>query len=99
MQRFNLSIRNGSHMCQQLPSDSEDRIILFLRSIILSHKEKKNNPENIINMDVTAFNYNINSNVTIYKIGAKTIMIKTQNQEKLRISATMSICGNGERLK
>ena len=26
-------------------------------------------------------------------------MIKTQNQEKLRISATMSICGNGERLK
>ena len=26
-------------------------------------------------------------------------MIKTQNQEKLRISAIMSICGNGERLK
>lgn len=26
-------------------------------------------------------------------------MIKTQNQEKLRISAIMSLCGNGERLK
>ena len=50
-------------------------------------------------MDETAFNYNMNSKVTIHKIGAKTIMIKTQNQEKLRISAIMSICGNGERLK
>ena len=50
-------------------------------------------------MDETAFNYNMNSKVIIHKIGAKTIMIKTQNQEKLRISAIMSIWGNGERLK
>jgi len=99
MQRFYLSIRKGSHIGQQLPSDSEDRIIHFLRSIILLRKRKNINPENIINMDETAFNYNMNSNVTINKIGAKTIMIKTQNQEKLRISAIMSICGNGERLK
>ena len=53
----------------------------------------------MINMDETAFNYNMNSKATKHKIGAKTIMIKTQNQEKLRISAIMSICGNGERLK
>lgn len=50
-------------------------------------------------MDETAFNYNMNSKATKHKISAKTIMIKTQNQEKLRISAIMSICGNGERLK
>ena len=50
-------------------------------------------------MDETAFNYNMNSKATKHKIGAKTIMIKTQNQEKLRISAIMSIWGNGERLK
>ena len=37
-------------------------------------------------MDETDFNYNMNINVTIHKIGAK-IIIKTQNQEKLRISA------------
>ena len=47
-------------------------------------------------MDETAFNSNMNSKVTIHKIGAKTIMIKTQNQEKLRISAIMSIWRNGE---
>ena len=41
MQRFNLSIRKGSHIGQQLPSDSEDRIIRFLRSIILLGKKYK----------------------------------------------------------
>ena len=40
MQRFNLNIRKGSHIGQQLHSDSEDRIIRFLRSIILLFKEK-----------------------------------------------------------
>ena len=50
-------------------------------------------------MEETAFNYNMNSNVTIHIIGAKTISIKSQNQEKLRISKIMSICGNGKRLK
>ena len=99
IQRFNLSLRKGSHIGQQRPSDSEDRIISFLRSIILLRKEKNINPENIINMDETAFNYNMNSKATKHKICAKTIMIKTQNQEKLRISAIMSIWGNGERLK
>ena len=44
MQRFNLSLRKGPHIGQQLPSDSEDRIIHFLRSIILLRKEKNINP-------------------------------------------------------
>ena len=69
MQRFNLSIRKGSHIGQQLPSDSEDRIICFLRSIIFLFKEKYINPENIVNMDEM-----VNSNVTIHKISSKTIM-------------------------
>ena len=55
-------------------------------------------PEFIINMDETALNYNMPPNTTINKIGAKTIVIKTQRQEKTRISVILAICGNGDKL-
>ena len=54
-------------MGQQLSSDSKDRIICFLRSIIFLIKEKNINPEKIINMDEMDYNYNMNSNVRVKK--------------------------------
>ena len=47
-------------------------------------------PEFIINMDETALNYNMPPNTTINKIGAKTIVIKTQRQEIALISSNFS---------
>ena len=91
MKCFNLTIRKGSHIGKQLPSDSDDKILKVLTKIILLRKEKNIIPENIINIDETSFTYSMHSNVTLHKIGAKTIMIKTQKQEKLRISVIMSI--------
>ena len=38
-------------------------------------------PEFIVNMDETTLNYNMPPNTTVYKIGAKTIFIKTQREE------------------
>ena len=50
-------------------------------------------------MDETTLQYNMPSNKTVHKIGAKTITIKTQQQEKLRISLILAICVNGKKLK
>ena len=49
-------------------------------------------------MDETALQYNMPSKKTIHKIGAKTIVIRTQKQEKCRISLILTIAGNGKKL-
>lgn len=49
-------------------------------------------------MDETALQYNMPSNKTVNKVGAKTITIRTQRQEKCRISVILSICANRNKL-
>ena len=77
MDRFNLSLRKGSHIGQQIPTDSETRILGFLKSIIEIRKKYNIPLENIKNMDETTISYNMPDNVTVHKIGCKTISIKT----------------------
>lgn len=94
MDRFHLSLRKGSHIGQQIPADSETRMIGFLKSIIQIRKKYNIPPENIINMDETAIFSNMPNNATVHKIRCKTILL----QEKLRVSVILSICGDGRRL-
>ena len=57
----------------------------FMDRFNLSLRKKYNIlPENIINMNETAISYNMPNNVTVHKIGCKTISIKAQRQEKIR---------------
>lgn len=76
--RNNHSIRKGTHIGQQLPTNSLDLVYSFLKVIIQNRKMYNIDPEFIINMDETALNYNMPPNTTINKIRAKTIVIKTQ---------------------
>ena len=99
LKRFNLSIRSVSHIGQQLPFNSEDLILLFLKEVIRIRKTYTINTNNIINMDETALNLNMVSKKTLHKIGAKTISIKTQSQEKVIISVILSCCSYGNKLK
>lgn len=98
LKRFNLSIRAGTHIGQQLPQDSKDLILKFLHKVITIRKTYNINKENIINVDETALSYNMPFNKTIHKCGAKTICIRTQRQEKCRISILLSIAGDGNKL-
>ena len=50
-------------------------------------------------MDETALQLNMPFHKTVHKVGAKTVSIKTQRQEKCRISFILSICSNGDKLK
>lgn len=98
LKRFNLSIRAGTHIGQQLPQDSKDLILKFLHKVITIRKTYNINKENIINVDETALSYNMPFNKTIHKCGTKTICIRTQRQEKCRISILLSIAGDGNKL-
>ena len=52
-----------------------------------------------MNMDEIALHLNMPLSKTIHKVRAKTIYIRTQNQEKLRVSVILSCCSNAEKLK
>ena len=46
-------------------------------------------------MDETPLFFNMVPNKTITQKGDKSVVIRTQNQEKLRITCILSICGGG----
>lgn len=99
MERNNLSLRTASHVGQELPNDTVDRIYMFLKSVINKRKLYDIDSNHIVNMDETALQLNMPSNKTVHKVGAKTIYIRTQNQEKIRVSVILSCCANGDKLK
>ena len=98
LKRFNLSIRAGTHIGQQLPHDSTDLILKFLHKVITIRKTYNINKENIINVDETALCYNMSFNKAIHKCDARTICIHTQRQDKCRISILLNIVGDGIKL-
>ena len=79
MERYRLSIRQKTHVGQLLPSDSIDKIYMFLKEIIRIRKEYDIPLSNIVNFDETALSYNIPPNKTVHHIGQKTIVIRTLN--------------------
>ena len=91
MKRYNLVQRAGKHIGQLLSYDSEDKIFMFLKEIINIRKQYNIPIQNIVNMEETALMYNMPFNKTIHKVGAKTVMISTQKQDKARISCILSI--------
>ena len=82
-----------------MPESSIDLVFKFLREIIHIRKDFNIPKENIINTHETAIQRNMPSNKTVYKVGAKTIVINTQRQEKLRVSVIFACSGSGEKLK
>jgi len=98
MKRYNLVQKAGTHIGQLLPYYSEDKIFMFLKEIINIRKQYNIPIENIVNMDETALMYNMPFNKIIYKIGARTVTISTQKQEKARISCILSINATGKTL-
>lgn len=94
MEKNNLSLRTASHVGQELPNDTIDRINIFLKSVINKRKLYDIDSNHIMNLDETALQISIPSTKTIFKVGAKTIYIRKQNQEKLRFSLIISFFSN-----
>ena len=99
MKRKSLTIRQGSHLGQQLPFNAVEKTFSFLKEIIRIRRDKDISSDYIINMDETELQLNMTFHKTVHKVGTKRISIKTQRQEKCRISVILSIYSKGEKLK
>lgn len=70
----------------------------YIRNLQEVIKEGGYSEYNIINMDETPLFLNMLSNKTITQKGDKNVVIRTQNQEKLRITCILIICADGDKL-
>ena len=99
MDKYGYSFRCGTHIGQSLKKDSLFNASLFWNEV---HSTIKNNGLgrcNIFNMDESPIFFNMVPKKTIAKRGKKTILIKTQSQEKVRISIILTISADGDKLK
>ena len=99
MKQHYLTLRANTHIGQDLPEESYDRKMLYLRNIIRLRRDNKiNDPYLMLNANETPLFLNMPFNKTVEKIGKKNITINTQGQEKLRISCLLTIAGDRTKL-
>lgn len=94
MERYRLSIRQKTHFGQFLPSDSIDKINIFLKEIIRIRKEYDIPLSNIVNFDEIALSYNIPPNKTVRHIGQKN-----NGDWNFKTRESKNITAAGEKLK
>ena len=98
MKRYTLSFRSSTHIGQKMPENAVKEVKKFFKKVI---KERVGYPyglELICNMDETPIFLNMPPSKTIAKKGSKTVFIRSQNQEKVRISVLLTIAADGTKL-
>ena len=98
MSRNNLSLRTPGHIGQLLPTDTKNVIINYIMELRKTIKEGGYDEGNIINMDETPLYLNMIPNKVISQKGEKNVVVRTQNQEKIRVTCLLSICADGDKL-
>ena len=98
MQRNNLSLRVPGHIGRLLPKDTKQTIIDYIIDLRKTIKEGGYGEYNIINMDETPLYLNMVPNKTIARKGTKNVVIRTNNQEKIRVTCILSVCADGDKL-
>ena len=98
MKRNNFVLRRRTKIAQKLPRDLEEKITRFHRFIIKTRKNSDYRLEHIGNMDETPMTFDMPSNMTVDKLGAKTVMIKTTGHEKTRFTVVLACMADGTKL-
>ena len=99
MNKYSYSFRCGTHIGQTLKNESLFNASLFWNEVHSMIKKNGFGRCNIFNMDESPIFFKMAPTKTIAKRGKKTILIKTQNQEKVRISIILTISADGDKLK
>jgi hypothetical protein len=98
LKKNNYTFNSKNQMGNTLGESAFKEASIFLNEVWNMRKVKGYNDEIIGNMDETPIFFNmIPSNTIIYK-NNKSILIKTQNQDKCRISVLLTITANGNKL-
>ena len=88
-------IYTRTHIGSLLSKDFYLQASLFLNECWRKRKENGYWNSIIANMDETPIFFNMTSNKTIAKKGTKSILIKSQNQEKCRLTVVLCVTADG----
>lgn len=103
LERNNYSIRKATHIGQPLPSKAMDLFYEFFRDIIRKRQQLKvfdspRDHDRLVNIDETPIFFEMTSDKTINKKGAKVISVETKGNEKKLISCVLAVSGSGKKL-
>ena len=98
MKRNNLNLRVPGHIGQLLSSNIKKIITDYIIDVRKSINNGGYSDSMIINMDETPLFLNMSPNKTVTYKGNKSVVIRTTNQEKIRITCILAICGDGDKL-
>jgi len=103
LERNNYSIRKASHIGQPLPNKAMDLFMDFFREINRKrHKlgiyDSKEDHDRIVNIDETPIYFEMMSDKTVNKKGAKVISVETKGNERKLISCVLACSAGGKKL-
>jgi len=103
LQKNNYSLRRASHLGQPLPSKSLDLFYEFFRDIIRKRQQlgiydNEGDLDRIVNIDETPIFFEMTTDKTYNKKGAKVVSIETKGNEKKLITCVLAVSASGKKL-
>lgn len=99
MNRFNLTLRQKTHIAQKLPSDLDEKVEKFHKFVMNERKLYDYPLISIGNMDETPMTFDMPGNRTVNVKGAKTVTVRTCGAEKSHFTVVLACLADGTKLK
>ena len=99
MKRWDLCVRQRTHIAQKLPSDVENKVDSFHSFVINERKKLDYDLSQIGNMDETPMFFDMPGNRTVDFKGNTTVSVKTAGGEKAHFTVILSCMADGTKLK
>ena len=96
--KYGYSFRTKTHIGQLIKESFLKEACLFWNEVYNNRMKYGFNTYGVGNMDETPIFFNMYPNKTIAKKGNKHVLIKTQSQEKCKVSVILYITADGEKL-
>ena len=103
LEKNKYSLRRASHIGQPLPSKSLDLFYEFFRDIIRKRQQlgifdNEGDYDRIVNIDETPIFFEMTTDKTYNKKGAKVVSIETKGNEKKLITCVLAVSASGKKL-
>ena len=99
MQRNGLSLRRKTTTAQQEPNRAIDKLISYILQVCRLSRQHQYDPSCIIAMDETPVWDDMVSSMTIDRVGAQSVPLKTTGHEKVMVTICLAAKADGTKLK
>ena len=101
MSRNRLSLRSPGHVGQLLPNDIKNVIINNILDFRVKkyYKKWRIRWDKHFNYGWNAFGFEYRPNKVIAQKWEKNVVVRTQNQERIRITCLLTVCADGDKLQ